>query len=177
MLLTRVYVTAAVLAAASAVLLQQRHVLLVETTRLQKAHDSLTVAAADARLQQEVDGIRLALERSRQRATGKTEPHLAVAITDGLLTLERGDIVLRSALVTADVTRGVRRIARVDGAGIVLDDSTRIYGETAAVPGTPGTPGAPPVPPPVPPNSVRLSRSDFEAVLPNVRPGLTVYFF
>lgn len=157
--------SAAVLAVGSAVLLQVRRDTREEIEELTLASDTAQVRAGDARLQQEVDRIRLELERARVRATPRTEPHLALAITDGLLTLERGDIVLRSVQADVTASRGVRTIAEVRAREIVLSDSVRIY---AGVAGD----TTPPLP-----RSVRLRASDFLAVVPNIRAGLTVYFF
>lgn len=158
-------VAAAVLAVGSAALLQVRRDLREEIGVLSLASDTAQVRAGDARLQQEVDRIRLELERARVRATPQTEPHLALAITDGLLTLERGDIVLRSVQADVTASRGVRTIVEVGAREIVLSDSVRIYvgiaGDTT----------------PPEPRSVRLRATDFTAVVPNVRAGHTVYFF
>jgi hypothetical protein len=153
------------LAAGSAALLQVRRDLRDGIAVLRAAGDSAQVKAGDARLQQDVDRIRLELEGARVRATPRTEPHLALAITDAQLTLERGDIVLRTVPVDVAVSPGVRTIASVGEREIVLSDSVRIY---AAVAGdtTPPSPG-----------SVRLSAADFAVVAPNVRVGLTAYIY
>lgn len=158
-------VTAIVLAAASAALLQTRRDLRDDVAELRAATDSTRVRAADARLQQAVDRIRLELEQARVRATARTEPHLALAITDGQLTLERGEVVLRSVPVEVAAAPGVRTITSVGEREIVLSDSVRIYARAAgdSLPTAPGT--------------VRLSASDFAAIAPNVRVGLTTYFY
>lgn len=159
-------VAAVILAIASALLLQARRDTREEIAALTVASDSAQVAAGDARLQQEVDRIRLDLERARVRATTKTEPHLALAITDGQLSLERGDIVLRTIPVEASVPRGVRTIASVGANGIVLSDSIRMRPAASPADTSPPEPGI-----------VRLRAADFAAILPNVKPGLTVYVF
>jgi hypothetical protein len=158
-------VAGVLLAAGSAALLQVRRDLRDEISGLRAARDSAQARAGDARLQQTVDRIRLELEGARVRATAGTQPHLALAITDAQLTLERGDIVLRAVPVKATAAPGVRTIARVGEREIVLSDSVRIYAGAAGDTTPPG------------PGSVRLSGADFAAVAPNVRAGLTAYFF
>jgi hypothetical protein len=159
-------VAAALLAVGSAALLQIRRDLGDEVAVLAAASDSAQAAASDARLQQEVDRIRFQLEQARVGAGRGTEPHLALAITDGLLTLERGDVQLRAVRADVAVPRGVRTVARVTGDEIVLSDSARIYASAAAGDSSPPRP-----------RSVRVRPADFAAVAPNVRAGHLIYVF
>lgn len=157
---------AALLAALSALLLQQRRAVRDEMVVLREAGDSVIVAAGDARLQEAVDQVRLLLERARVNTTTGTEPHIAVSITDGQLALERGSIVLRTVPVHVDAPRGVRTIVSVGARSIVLSDSVSIYADAS-------TPDSEPPRP----HSVRLRPADFAAIAPNVRPGLSAFFF
>lgn len=143
--------------------------LLGRRTRLGSDLDAVTTARADAaaatgdaRLATEIDRIRLALEHSRERSSRDAEAHLALALGDGLLTLERGEIVLRSATVEADVPRGMQPVLRVEARQIVLEGGIRfVIADTT----------------PLAARTVRLSRADFEAIRPNVKPGQVAYFF
>lgn len=159
-------VAATVLAVGSAALLQARRDLRDDIDRLGAAADSARRGADDAMLQQEVDRIRLQLERARVRPSRGTEPHLALAITDGQLTLERGDVLLRTVRADVAVGRGLRTIASVTPDEIVLSDSARIYASAAAGDSSPPRP-----------RSVRVRPADFAAVAPNVRAGHRVFVF
>lgn len=152
------------LAAGSLALLSHRRAVAAELASLRAAHDSATVATEDARLAAEVDRIRVQLERARGVTARTADPHLALSIGDGLLTLERGEIVLRATTVTAAVPRGVRVIEAVEDRAITLADGIRLEREPADS-----------TPPPA--GIIRIPRADFDAIRPNVRPGLMAYFF
>ena len=154
------------LALLSAALLQQRVALRSEIGKLTHARASAIEATADARLTAEVDRIRVALERARSAPARTAEPHLALALSDSLLTLERGDIVLRSSRVAADVPRGTFLIERVDAAAIVLAGGIVLRPVTSVADTLPPAAGV-----------VRVPPADFYAIRPNVRAGLAAYFF
>lgn len=163
----RLILAAAVLALVSGLLLEYRRDLRAEQALLVAARSAADSAAEDAVLQAEVDRVRVQLERARVRVEGTlADPHLAISLTDGVLTLERADIVLRRAAITADVPIGVHAIVEVGPKAILLADSIRIE------PGTDSAGSAN-----VAPRSVRMSRADFAAILPNVRPGLLAFLF
>lgn len=148
------------LALASALLLQYRRDLRAEHASLVAARMAADSATVDAGLQAGVDRVRFQLEAARVRSTGGLpEPHLALALTDGRLTLERGDVVLRAADVVADAPAGVHEVLAVTSRGIVLSDSVRIVPVTG-----PGDDG-------MAPRTIRVARADFAAILPNVRAG------
>ena len=157
---------AILLALVSTSLLERRRNLRDEVDGLTRTRAATAVATGDARLAAEVDRIRLALERARNAPERTAPTHLALSISDGLLSLERGDVVLRSATVAPDVPRGVRVIERVDATAIVLAGGIQLRPATAR-----DDTAKPPA------GTVRLTRADFEAIRPNVRPGLSAFFF
>ena len=145
-------------------LLQRRRALSSEIGKVTSAQASTIEATGDARLTAAVDRIRVALERARSTPASTAEPHLA--LSDGLLTLERGDIVFRSSTVAADVPRGTHLIERVDAAAIVLVGGIVLRPVTSLADTLPPAAG-----------TVRIPRVDFDAIRPNLRPGLTAFFF
>ncbi len=158
-------VAAVALAAGSALLLAQRRTLQAEIAGMEAASLAADSAAADATLTAEVDRIRLALELARARSARTAEAHLALALGDGHLTLERGEIVLRAATVDADVPRGIHTIGTVGDKVIELSGGIRLVSASDADTTA------------VPPLTIRVSRVDFDAIHPNVRAGLMAYFF
>lgn len=153
------------LAIASAGLLARRRALQDELIVLRASSDSAVEAAADARLAAEVDRIRLALEAARSEDAQRAPAHLALILGEGLLTLERGDIVFRSATVVADVPRGIHAIERIEPRLIALAGGLRI---TPAAPTDSGPPAS---------GTIRVPRADFDAIRPNLLPGQMAYFF
>ena len=153
------------LAVVSAGLLARRRALQEELVALRAASDSAVEAAADARLAAEVDRIRLALEAARGEDAQRAPAHLALVLGEGLLTLERGDIVFRSATVQADVPRGIHAIERIEPRLIALAGGLRL---TPATPSDTGAPAA---------GTIRVPRADFDAIRPNLQPGQMAYFF
>lgn len=158
-------VAAGALALASAGLLTRRRALRDEIEGLRLASDSAVAAAADARLAAEVDRIRLALEAARGEDAQRAPAHLALVLGEGLLTLERGDIVFRSATVVADVPRGIHAVERIEPRLIALAGGIRI------VPAAPDDTAAPAA------GTIRVPRADFDAIRPNLQPGQMAYFF
>lgn len=154
---------AVVLAGGSVMLAAQRRAVRLEVAALDAARAQAAGAAGDARLSAEVDRIRLALEGARHRSARTADAHLALALGDGVLTLERGEIVLRTASVQGDVPRGVRVVERVAPQVITLAGGITIRSAQDADSLAAGT--------------VRVPAADFAAILPNVKPGQMAYFF
>lgn len=152
------------LAAGSAALFSQRRAMTTELAALRSARDSAAIATEDARLTAEVDRIRVQLERARGVTARTADPHLALSLGDGILTLERGEIVLRAATVSAEVPRGVRAIETVEERVITLAGGIRLEREATDATEAPLL-------------TIRVPRADFDAIRPNVRPGLMAYFF
>ena len=156
-------IVVALLATGSVMLVAQRRTLRLEVAALTEARSQTAGAAGDARLAAEVDRVRLSLERARSQPARTAEAHLALALGDGVLTLERGDIVLRTTTVDADVPRGIRRIEAVEPGRIVLADGITLRSmrdQDALVAGT-----------------IRVPAADFAAIHPNLRPGQMAFFF
>ena len=156
------FIAAAMFAAISAIMLQARRDVKSEIGVLTTASDSARVAARDAELLEEIGHIRLQMERARAIPSAKAELHLALAITDQRLMLERGDAVLREVPVESEIARGVRTIVSVGARAVLLSDSVVIRPSTSA--------DTAPIP-----RSVRLRPADYAAVLPNLKVGNTVY--
>lgn len=148
----------------SAALLEHRRSLREQLADMEIARAEAVEETADAVLAAEVDRIRFALEGARSQPARTADAHLALALSDGVLTLERGDIVFRTATVQADVPRGVHVIERVEERLIALVGGITIrpgVADSAAV-------GS---------GEIRVPRADFDAIRPNLRPGLSAFFF
>ena len=155
---------AVALVLASAAQLAQRRALRGEIEAMGAARAAATALAGDARLITEVERIRFALEQARSQAAKSAEAHLALALSDGLLTLERGDIVFRTATVQAQVPRGVHVVEQVEERLITLSGGIRLRPASADSAELPH-------------GEIRVPRADFLAIRPNLRPGQTAYFF
>jgi len=140
---------------------------------------------SDLIIQSEQNKLRAAIELAKLQAHWDSKLHLSVAVDSGRMYLERDGALLRDMRVAiapdvapavkgdtaAAIPRGQRTIEEVrDGETpgalpvIVLNGGTRIYASadtTSAV-----TPG-----------DIRADVADLNAVLPNVRPGTTVYLY
>ncbi len=155
----------AVLGLGSGALFERRRRLQADLVHVAAATDSAIAATADARLAAEVDRVRLALEEARSANAQGADAHLALQLGDGLLTLERGDIVFRSTTAVADVPRGVLRVEAVEAGvvrlegGVVLQPSRT----TDSLPPARGT--------------IRIPAADFAAIRPNLKPGLTAFLY
>lgn len=156
---------AAALAVGSAALLEHRRTLRDEMERMRVARAAAVELTDDARLIAEVERIRFALERARSQPARNAEAHLALEIGDGVLTLERGDIIFRSATVEADVKRGVHVVETVEERSIVLSGGITLRPVLAADTSA------------LAPREIRVPRADFLAIRPNVRPGQSAYLF
>lgn len=156
---------AAALALGSGALFRHRGTLHAEIEGLKTAIAQADTGTVDARLALEVDRVRVALEAARSAPAKGAEAHLALVLGDGLLTLERGDIVFRSTTVRSDVPRGVHVIEAVEERRILLagDLTIRAAAASDTLPPTRGT--------------VLVPRADFEAIRPNLKPGQSAFFF
>jgi len=157
-------VVAASLALVSVVQFAERRTLRAEMDAMAAARESATALADDARLITEVERVRFALERARSQPAKGAEAHLALALSDGLLTLERGDIVFRTTTVRAEVPRGVHLVESVEDRAVTLSGGIRLRAAAADS-------GA------LAPGEIRVPREDFLAIRPNLKPGQSAFFF
>lgn len=165
-----ILIAAGMFMAISAIMLQARRDVRSEIAALAVASDSAQLMARDAELLEEIDHIRLQLERARGIHSAQAALHLSLAITDQRLMLERGDVLLREVPVESGIARGVRTIISVGARAVVLSDSAVIRASTSAdaAPVTAADSAAHA-------RSVRLRPTDYAALLPNLKVGSAVY--
>jgi hypothetical protein len=138
----------------------------------------------DAIVAAEENKVKLALALARRQAKLEKSLHLSVAVDSGKMYLEREGAVLREmavvlgpeGVVTAGsdsipiaVPRGERSVVALDDRRITLDGGTAILASDAATPLQDSTA--------IPPGSVRMSRNDLKAIMPNLSPGMRVFFY
>ena len=155
-----------------------------EVTRLRSNMTEQEKARTDAIVAAEENKLRIALALARRQAKLEKKLHLSVDLDSGKIYLEREGAVLREMAAVfgpegkisngADsipvvVPRGERNIARVDDGGITLDGGTQILPSDA--PSVVQDSSA------IPPGSVRISRADLKAIMPNLSLGMPVYFY
>lgn len=127
---------------------------------------------------------RIELELAKRQARLQKRFHLNVSVDSSRMFLESEGAILREMAVQfgpernvtpagdslpAAVPRGERTVAEVGKNEIVLDGGTRILAA--------GMPTLDKDPSPVPAGSVRVGRTDLEAIRPNLSPGMKVYFY
>ncbi len=149
----------------SVVLLGQRRAMRHEIGSMIVARAEAVDSTADAVLLAEVDRVRFALERARGEPARDAEAHLALSLSDGVMTLERGDIVFRTTTVSGEVPRGVHTIESVEDRRIVLSGGIALRPAIAADSGSP------------PSRELRVPSADFHAMRPNLKPGQSAFFF
>lgn len=155
-----------------------------EVVVLRQAMSTVERHRADFAFAANKNHFRIMLELIRRQAEGDRALHLSVALDRGEMYLEREGVRLRdipvrvgpeavighgSTAVHVAAPRGQRTIASVGPWSITLDGGTTIYADsgtdslTAASTVTPG--------------NVRVPATDLQAILPNVQPGMSVYFY
>jgi hypothetical protein len=163
-------------------LIMKRRAYAAEVTRLQANMSEQERAKTDAIVASEENKTRMALELARRQAKIEKSLHLSIAIDSGKVYLERDGAVLREmpvafgpeAKVGPDsipvvVPRGEKSVVTADESGITLDGGTVIKPTDAAslVQDTA----------PIPPGTLRIRRADLVAIVPNLRPGVRVFFY
>ncbi len=156
---------AVALGVGSVVLFGHRRAMRQEIGSMVVARAEAVDSTADAVLLAEVDRVRFALERARGEPARDAHAHLALSLSDGVMTLERGDIVFRTTTVTGEVPRGVHTIEIVEDRRIVLSDGIALRPAIAADSGAP------------PSRELRIPSADFYAIRPNLKPGQSAFFF
>lgn len=91
----------------------------LEALGLARAHASVMRTATEEATARE--RVRLALARARAVPFDSAPPHLALALADGQLTLERGAVVLRAMPLVARGSVGVWSLVSVDSTGLQLE--------------------------------------------------------
>lgn len=155
---------AAALTLTAAVLLERRRDTRDEIVGLAASADALGDSVETAVLSAEIDAVRLDLERARDRPEASVGTHLAFAVGHHVLTLERGGVVLRSAEVAGEVTRGARLVERASDRAIELSDGSSLRPVRTAADSAGRGPG-----------TLWLAARDFEAIRGQVRTGTMAY--
>jgi hypothetical protein len=165
-------------------LLYKRRAYTAEVDRLREAMTDTERQRADAIIQAERDKARIALELVKRQAKLEMTLHLAVAIDSGRIYLEREGAALRdmAALFGPEtgitpgtdslpvvIPRGQRTVARVETNRIVLDGGSAIEAAHTDVASADTTP--------IPAGNVRIGLADMKAIMPNLTPGMRVYFY
>ena len=165
-------------------LLYKRRAYTEEVNRLRGAMTDAERAKTDAIVQAEQDKARIALELAKRQAKMEKTLHLAVALDSGKIYLEREGAVLRemAALFGPEkgvtpgsdslpivIPRGQRTVARLEQNRIVLEGGTAIEAASTDVASADTAP--------IPAGNVRIGLTDMKAILPNLSPGMRVYFY
>ncbi|MDQ6689945.1 MAG: hypothetical protein M3Z18_05505 [Gemmatimonadota bacterium] len=138
----------------------------------------------DAIVQSEQNKLRIAIELAKRQAKFDKKLHLNVSIDSSRMYLTREGALLREMPVQfgpergvsassdarpAAVPRGERTIADLSSSKITLDGGVYIL-TSAAQQVTSDTTA-------IPPGSLRISLEDMKAIMPNLSPGMKVYFY
>jgi hypothetical protein len=163
-------------------LMMKRRAYADEVARLQSNMSQQERNQTEAIVAAEENKTRIALELARRQAKIEKELHLSVAVDSGRIYLEREGAVLREmaaafgpeAKVGPDsipvvIPRGETSIAKIDDNSLTLDFGT-VISTTDSAP-LPQDPAA------LPPGTVRISKNDFNAIKPNLKLGMRVYFY
>ena len=170
--------------AIDAFLILKRRSYEAEVTRLRANMTQQEKERTDAIVAAEENKLRLTLALARRQAKLEKTLHLSVAVDSGKIYLEREGAVLREMAaafgpegkvsngvdsIPIAVPRGERSVAKLDDSGITLDGGTVILASDA--PSLLQDSSA------MPPGSVRMSRADLKAIMPNLSLGMRVYFY
>jgi hypothetical protein len=167
-----------------AFLVYKRRAYTAEVDRLRGAMTEAERSKTDAIVEAEHDKARIALELARRQAKMEKTLHLAVAVDSGRIYLEREGAVLRemaarfgpekgvtpgSDSVPVVIPRGQRTVARLEENRIILEGGNAIEAAQTDVASADSTPVAP--------GNVRIGLTDMQAIMPNLIPGMRVYFY
>ena len=153
-----------------------------EVWRLQANMSEQERNQTEAIVEAEQNKTRIALELARRQAKIEKELHLSVAVDSSKMYLERDGAVLREMAVAfgpeakigpdsipAVVPRGQTSVAKLDDNSLTLDFGT-VVSTTDEASLTQDTT-------PIPAGGARISRKDFDAIKPNLKLGMRVYFY
>jgi len=139
---------------------------------------------SDAIVQAEQNKLRIAIELAKRQAKFDKKLHLNVSVDSARMYLTREGALLRvmpvqfgperaaaesSSTPPAAIPRGERTVADLSDTRITLDGGVLILSSTTPALANDSTP--------VPPGSLRISREDMKAIMPNLSAGMKVYFY
>ena len=165
-------------------LVYKRNAYTAEVSRLRGAMTDAERAKTDAIVEAEQNKARIALELAKRQAKMEKALHLAVSLDSGRVYLERDGAVLRemaalfgpekgvtagSDSVPVVVPRGELNVARIDDNRILLEGGSAIEASATDVASADTSP--------IPPGTVRIGKTDMDAIKPNLTPGMRVYFY
>lgn len=163
-------------------LIMKRRSYEAEVGRLRANMSEQERAKTDAIVAAEHNKAQIAIELARRQAKLAEKLHLSVTIDSGKIYLERQGAVLREMAaafgpeiksgpnsIPVVIPRGETSIAKATADGITLDGGTIIAPSDASSLAQDARP--------IPPGSVRISRKDLKAILPNLSVGMRVYFY
>lgn len=138
----------------------------------------------DAIVQSEQNKLRIAIELAKRQAKFDKKLHLNVSVDSSRMYLTREGALLREMPVQfgperipsesssgppAVIPRGERTVADLSQTKITLDGGAQILSSTSARLANDSTA--------IPPGSLRISLEDMKAIMPNLAPGMKVYFY
>ena len=163
-------------------LIMKRRAYEAEVVRLRANMSEQERAKTDAIVGAEQNKARIAIELARLQARLEPKLHLSVVVDSGKVYFEREGAVLREMAVAFGpetkagpdsipivIPRGEMSVAKATPDGIILSGGTIIAPSDA--------PSLAQDTNPIPPGSVRISRNDLKAILPNLTVGMRVYFY
>ena len=163
-------------------LIYKRRAYTAEVARLRSNMSEQEKARTDAIVAAEDNKTRIALELARRQAKIEKQLHLSVSVDSGKIYLEREGALLREIAasfgpetkagpdsIPVVIPRGQFSVAKFDDNSISLEGGTVINATDAASPVQDTNP--------IPPGTVRITRTDLKAILPNLKPGMPVYFY
>ena len=163
-------------------LLFKRQAYAKEVSRLQSSMSEQERAKTNTIIAAEQNKTRIAIELARRQAKMEKALHLSISLDSGKFYLEREGAVLREMpiafgpekMIGSDsipivIPRGERSLVKAEADGITLD------GGTVLSP-TRGTSLAEDTAP-IMPGGLRIRRVDLDAILPNLTPGMRVFFY
>jgi hypothetical protein len=139
---------------------------------------------SDAIVQAEQNKLRIAIELAKRQAKFDKKLHLNVSVDSARMYLTREGALLRempvqfgperaaaesSSMPPAAIPRGERTVADLSDTRITLDGGVLILSSATPALANDSTP--------VPPGSLRISREDMKAIMPNLSAGMKVYFY
>jgi hypothetical protein len=172
----------AVMLALDAFLIVKRRDYSAEVARLQSNMSDQERAKTAAIIESEENKTRIALALARRQAKLERGLHLSISLDSGMFYLEREGAILREmpiafgpeAKVGPDsipvvIPRGETSVVKADADGIVLDAGATIVPTDAVSLAQDSTA--------IPPGILRVRRSDLDAIMPNLKPGVRVFFY